>query len=84
MALEYGTGMSAILQNLDIVRPSRFHLESIWMLVAGPDSSFRVEEEAFLVLLADVVVQVLRNAKLTMELREFNELTGRSLSQQVV
>ena len=32
------------------------NLESIRMLVTGPDTSVRVEKKAFLVFLADVVV----------------------------
>lgn len=42
------------------------HLEAIRVLVAGPDTLLRVEQQALLVLLADIVVQVLCDGKLSM------------------
>jgi hypothetical protein len=40
------------------------YLEAIRVLVAGPDTLLRVEQQALLVLLADVVVQVLCDGEL--------------------
>jgi hypothetical protein len=44
------------------------YLEAVGVLVAGPDTVLGGEEKTFLVLLADVVVQVLGDAELTVEL----------------
>ncbi len=40
------------------------YLETIRVLVAGPDTLLRVEQQALLVLFADVVVQVLCDGEL--------------------
>jgi hypothetical protein len=44
------------------------YLESVWVLVARPYTSLGAEEKTLLVLLADVVVQVLGNGKLSVKL----------------
>lgn len=44
------------------------YLESVRVLVARPATCVGVEQETLLVLVADVVVHVLCNGKLTMEL----------------
>ncbi len=44
------------------------YLEPVRVLVPGPHARLGVKEEGLLVLLADVVVQILREGKLAMEL----------------
>lgn len=47
------------------------YFEAIGMLVARPSSGVRVEEKLLFILFGYVVVQVLRNSKLPVKLREF-------------
>ncbi len=55
---------------LDSVWLALVPLEAVGMFVAGPSAGLGIEQEALLVLLADMLVQVLRQRELAIELRE--------------
>jgi hypothetical protein len=44
------------------------YLEAEWVFVARPSAGIRVEKKTFLVFVGNVVVQVLRDRKLSVEL----------------